>query len=101
MKTTSLKVKSFKYENHTSLDDFNIDTKTKAISQKLLEEFCDLISLINLIKSETCHTKTLKSAIDLILPNKTSSFPTSCVTKASLSNYRRLLATFLNLTLLL
>ena len=71
--TSSLSKVSLKYGNVIGLGDFNIDTKTKGIGQGIFEEFCDLFILINLnkSKSETFHTKTHKSPIDLALTNQT------------------------------
>ena len=50
--------------------DFNIDVNTTRVEIDKLDEFCNLFGLTNLIKIETCCTKSLKSTIDLFLRNR-------------------------------
>ena len=53
-----------------------------------------LFDLTNLIKSETCFTKSHKSLIDLFLTNKPLSFQKTHVTDASLRDNQKLIFTF-------
>ena len=43
--TISLSKTSIKYENLIIMKDFNINTKTKVIGQKISEAFCDLFAI--------------------------------------------------------
>ena len=56
------------------MGDFDMDIKCKGVRLNNLSDFCDLFFLKNILKSETCSTKTHASLIDLILTNKPSSF---------------------------
>ena len=67
-----------------------------AIGHDKLDVFCDTLNLANLVKSETCYTNNHKSTFDLFLTNKTRSFQFTSVTETGLSNYHRLIATFMN-----
>ena len=60
-----------------------------------LDEFCDFLNLTNLITSPTCFTKTHKSTIDLILTNKESCFQKTKATETGLSDFHKLISTFL------
>ena len=48
-----------------------------------------------MIKTDTCFTKSYKSLIDLFLTKKPLSFQKTHVTKTGLSDYRKLISTFL------
>ena len=61
----------------------------------MLDEFCDSFNLTNVITSPTCLTKTHKSTIDLILTNKENFFQKTKVTETGLSDFHRLISTFL------
>ena len=52
------------------------------------------MNLTNLIKTETCFTKSNKSLIDLFLTNKLLSFQKTRVTETGLSDYHNLISTF-------
>ena len=84
-----------KYENFVIMGDFNIDVKLKGNDHRKLEEFCDMFNLTNLVDSETCVTNSHKSTIDLILTNKTSSFQKTLATETGLSDFHKLVSTFL------
>lgn len=57
------------------MGDFNIDIKNKTNSNfDKFSNFCNIFSLLNLLKDYTRFTKTHKSCIDLILTNKNTSF---------------------------
>ena len=77
------------------MGDFNIDITNKGVELDKLDEFCDLLHLTNLITSPTCFTKTHKSTIDLILTNKESCFQKTKVTETGLSDFHKLICTFL------
>ena len=77
------------------MGDFNIDMKSKCFTYNKLDGFCDLLNLTNLIKSETCFTKNHKSLIDFILTNTTMPFQRTHVSETGLSDYHKLITTFL------
>ena len=52
------------------------------------------MNLTNLIKTETCFTKSNESLIDLFLTNKLLSFQKTRVTETGLSDYHNLISTF-------
>ena len=53
------------------MGDFSIDlNKTDCIGFGKLEEFCGNLNLTNIVKRNTCFTKSNKSTIDLLLTNK-------------------------------
>ena len=84
------------YDNIIVMDDFNIDiNKDNAIGHDKLHVFCDTLKLTNLVKSETCYTNNHKSTIDLFLTNKPCSSQFTSVTEAGLSDYHRLITTFM------
>ena len=62
------------YDNFIVMSDFNIDVNLPSYEHDKLEEFCNLFGLSNLIKSNTCFTKTNSPKIDLILKNNSKSF---------------------------
>ena len=76
-----------KYQNMTIMGDFNIDLKTQGRDFNKLDEFCDLFNLTNLIKSETCFTKSHKSLINLFLTSKPSSFQKMHLPERGFSDY--------------
>ena len=49
---------------------FNIDLKVKGFGFNKLDELCNLFNLTNMIKTETCFTKSHESFIGLFLTNK-------------------------------
>ena len=61
--SVSLKV-ILKYQNIIIMEDFNIDLQIKGIGFNKVDEICDLFNTTNLIKSETCFTKSYKFLID-------------------------------------
>ena len=63
--TTSLTKVTSIYENIIVMGDFNIDTKCKGVGSNNLCNFGDLFYLTNIVKSDTCFTKTHTSLIDL------------------------------------
>ena len=93
--TTSLTKVISNYENIV-MGDFNIDIKCKGVVSNNLSDFYDLFHLTN-IKSDTCFTKTHTSLIDLILTNKPSSFNKTLVSETGVSDYHKMITTFLKL----
>ena len=79
------------------LGDFNIDVKRKGVSSNNLSDFCDLFHLTNIIKFDSCFTKTHASLIDLVLTNQTSSFNKTLVSETGLSDYQKIITTFFKL----
>ena len=62
-----------KYSYIIIIGDINIDTlDIKDPCKKHYDEFIDTFSLKNLIKSNTCFTKSHESSIDVILTNAAS-----------------------------
>ena len=62
------------YENIIVMRGFDMGIKFKGVRSNNLNNFCDLFHLTNLLKSETCSTKTHALLPNLILTNKQSSF---------------------------
>ena len=84
------------YDNIIVMGDFNIDVnKNEAIGHNKLDIFCNTFNLTNLFKSDTCFTNNHKSTIDLFLRNKPCSFQFTSVTETGLSDYQRLITTFM------
>ena len=78
------------------MGDFNIDlNKTDCIGFGKLEEFCDNFNLTNIVKKNTCFTKTNKSTIDLLLTNKPMSFQVTKTIEAGLSDCHKLISSFI------
>ena len=95
--TTALTKAMSNHENVIVVGDFNIDIKCKGVGLNNLSYFCDLFHLTNIVKSDTCFTKTHASLIDLILTNKPSTFNTALVTETGLSDYHKIITTFFKL----
>ena len=96
MTTLLTKVTSI-YENIIVMGDFNIDIKCKGVDSNNLSDFCDLFHLTNIVKCDTCFTKTHASLIDLILTNRPSSFNKTLVCETALSDYHEMITTFFKL----
>ena len=71
------------------IGDFNLDIKCKSVNSNNFSDFCDLFNLINMVKFDTCFTKTHTSLTDLILTNKPSSFNKTLVSETGLSDYHK------------
>lgn len=52
------------------MGDFNKDVKSSNSDKDKLENFCNLFNFKNLVHTETCFLKNIKTLIDLILTNK-------------------------------
>ena len=81
-------------DNFIMMGDFNIDVNLPSHGHGKLEEFCNLFDVSNLIKSNTCFTKTHSSKIDLILTNNSNSFQESGTTETGLNDFHKLKSTF-------
>ena len=60
-----------------------------------IEEFCDTFNLTNLVKPETYLMNNHKLTVDLILTSKPQSFQIPNVTETGVSNYHKLISTFM------
>ena len=76
------------------MGDFNIGLMIKGFGFSKLDQFCDLFNLTNLIKTETCFTRSHKFLIDLFLTKKPLPFQKMHVTETGLSDYHKLISTF-------
>ena len=92
--TLSLTKATLNYENIIVMGDFNIDINKGGQGYDKLDEFLDLFTLTNLIKSCTCFTKNHASTIDLFLTNKPLLFQKTTVCETGLSDYHKLISTF-------
>ena len=95
--TRSLTKAISNYENIIVMGDFNIYIKCKGVGSNNLSDFCDLFHLTNIVKSDTCFTKTHTSLIHLILTNKPSSLNKTLVTETGLSDYHKMITPFFKL----
>ena len=68
--TLSLSKASNKYENFLIMGDLNIDINSSGNGFNMLDQFCNLFCLSQLIKSPTCFTSNHNSTIDFIMTNK-------------------------------
>ena len=97
--TTSLSRASEMYDNFIVMGSFSIDVNLPSYEHDKLEEFSNLFDLSNLIKSNTCFTKTHNSKIDLILTKNSNYFPKSGTTETGLKDFHKLISTFPQITL--
>ena len=93
--TSSLSKAFESYEHFIIMGDLNIDATNRGVEFDKSDEFCDLFNLTNLISFPTCFTKMHKSTIDLVLTNKESCFHKTKVTEIGLSDFHKLISTFL------
>ena len=77
-------------ENFIIMGDFNIDINTSGMDVDKLDEFCNLLDLTNLIKTETCCAKNHKSTTDLFLTNRPLSFQKTRTNETGISGYHEL-----------
>ena len=79
------------YENILVLGDFNSSMK-----EKVMQEFCEIYDLENLIKVPTCYKNPSNpSSIDVMLTNKKSSFQNSMTLETGLSDHHKMTITVL------
>ena len=85
-----------KYENIILLGDINIDTMEKKGSKaQLFNQFCETFDMTNLIKSNTCFTKSSKSSIDVILTNRPRLFFHSQSVETGISDVHTMVCTLM------
>ena len=77
------------------MGDFVTNINTAGIEVDKLDEFWNLFDLKILVKTETCCTKNDKSTIDLFLTNRPLSFQNIRATGTRISDYHKLIWTFL------
>ena len=83
-----------KYENIIILGDINIDIKRDSGEKsELFSHFCETFSFKNLIKSDTCFTKTSASSVDIILTNQPRYFMHSLSIETGISDVHTLVVT--------
>ena len=79
------------YENLLLLGDFN-----SSISEKEMQEFCEMYNLVNLIKEPTCFKNPNNpSSIDVMLTNRKDSFQNSMAIETGLSDHHKMTITVL------
>ena len=94
--TISLSKTVNKFANFIIMGDFNIDiTKEDCSGFDKLEELRDRFNLTNLIKSETCYINNHKLTIGLFFTNKPLPFQRTSTTETGLSDYHKLITTFM------
>ena len=82
------------YENIIVMGDCSASIKCKGVGSNNFSDFSDLFHLINLVKSDTCFTKTHRSLIDLILTNKPSSVNETFVSQIGLGDSHKMITIF-------
>ena len=83
-----------KYENIIILGDINIDIKRdKGEKSELFSHFCETFSLKNMIKADTCFTKTSSSSVDILLTNQPRYFMHSLSIETGISDVHTLIVT--------
>ena len=93
--THSLSKVILTYENFIIMCDFNIDVNTIGVEVNKPDAFCNLLDLTNLIKTQTCCTKSRKSTINLFLTNRPLSFQKTRATETGISDFNKLISNFL------
>ena len=87
-----------KYENIILIGDINVDMSnrnTTGVDYADVSEFCDIFSLKNLIKDDTCFSPIVKhpSLIDIILTNRSQSFQNSVAMETGISDHHKMIVT--------
>ena len=83
-----------KYENIIILGDINIDIKRdKGEKSELFSHFCETFSFKNMIKADTCFTKTSSSSVDILLTNQPRYFMHSLSIETGISDVHTLIVT--------
>ena len=76
------------------MGDININTlNDHANGINYFNNMCDTFDLINLIKTNTCFTKTSSSSLDVILTNKPKSFVHTSTIETGISDCHTVIAT--------
>ena len=80
-----------KYENLLLLGDFNV-----TMTEKPLEDFCELYNFTNLINEPTCFKNPRNpSSIDVMLTNRPGNFESSITVETGLSDHHKMTITVL------
>ena len=87
-----------KYENIMLMGDINVDMSnrnTTGAGYADVSEFCDIFSIKNLIKDDTCFSSIAKhpSLIDIILTNRSQSFQNSVAMETGVSDHHKMIVT--------
>ena len=78
------------------MGDFNIDCHNPNDSAfEFLNNFCEIFSLENLVKSKTCFAGVNGTSIDVILTNKKRCFQNTLTCETGLSDHHQMVTTFL------
>ena len=81
-------------ENFVVMGDIDIDNcEERALGMNKLSEFCDIFSLENLIRGDTCLTANSSSSIDLILTKRKRSFKNSSTDATGVSDFHKMVLT--------
>ena len=83
------------YDNFIGMEDFNINIRQTSPKSHKLDDFYSLLSLTNIIKSDTCFTKFHSSTFDLFVTSKPNLFRKTNATETGLSNHHKLICIFL------
>ena len=84
------------YDNIVLAGDLNIDTNSATDDTRgYLSDICDTFGLHNLINVETCTMGQNGSSLDIILTNKRACFQKTSVIETGLSDFHKLVCTFL------
>ena len=83
-------------DNVIVMGDFNIDCHNPNDSAfEFLNNFCEIFSLENLVKSKTCFAGANGTSIDVILTNKKRCFQNTLSCETGLSDHHQMATTFL------
>ena len=82
------------YDSFIVMGDFNIDIRQTSPESHKLDEFCNLFSLTNIIKPDSCVTKFHSSTTDLFLTNKLNLLQKANAIETGLSDHHKLICTF-------
>ena len=84
------------YDKIVLAGDLNIDMDTPTDDTRgYLSDLCDMFDLYNLINVKTCTMSQNGSSLDVILTNKRASFQKTCAIETGLSDFHKLVCTFL------
>ena len=76
--------------------DLNVDMDIPGTDKKgFLNDLCITFDLSNLINKKTCTKKSGGSSLDVFLTNHPRCFQHTCVIETALSDYHKLIGTFL------
>ena len=85
-----------KYENIILIRDINVDMSdrnTTGADYANVSEFCDIFSLKNLIKDDTCFSPIAKHPSLIIFTNRSQSFQNSVAMETGISDHHKMIVT--------